>query len=394
MVKKITTVIICILTVVAAAGCSAGSGIYDDGYSQLRDKYYFDPYMQGSFYQAWKLNIDDGSILIACPDPLCSHGFNEKTCPFSSVIPIKIADAGRYLFYIGKSIDGSNKYSIYSFDTEENSTSKIYTYDKFPSTNYTLMYGEGRLYFDLPKVSDSGGQLVESVRRDVMYYDVKTKKTVKFGQKDEQDVLLFADNGKVYYRDMNGAVYASGGKFDKTDPLPLPSGGETSPFGGYWECGPGYIANSYAPADIYLYNEKTSVKLPDEAADKTLVGLSCTGNTFYFTTQTKPNEDGEDGHYTVNVFILDKDGEYKLYAIQSDYDFYVLKGHNDCVVCSILNEYKDGEVLIPGTEEENAQNDLMRIDLQNGAVSLYNTYSDSVLDMRTADITVKTERVK
>ena len=123
--KKITAFLICAVMIISAAGCSAPGAASDDGYSHLRDKYYYDPYMQGTFLQAWKLNIDDGSVLTACPDPLCSHGFNEKTCPFSSVIPIKIADAGRYLFYIGKSIDGSYGYSIYGFDTENNSTENI-----------------------------------------------------------------------------------------------------------------------------------------------------------------------------------------------------------------------------------------------------------------------------
>ena len=394
MFKRIIAVILCIFTAVTAFGCAAGSGAADDGYSQLRDKYYFDPYMQGTFLQAWKLNIDDGSILTACPDPLCSHGFADKTCPFSSVIPLEIADAGRYLFYIGKSTDGSNRYSIYSFDTENNSTEKIYTYDKFPSSNFSLMYGEGRLYFDIPRVSDSDGKLVESAERDVMYYDIKTKKIKKYGQKDENDTLLFADKGKVYYRDVKGNVYSTSGAFDESEPLPLPNSSAASMSDYYWECGPGYIARSYVPADIYLYNEKRSVKLPDEAADKILVGLSCTGDTFYFTTETVTNEDGGDGRYTVTVCILDKDGEYRIYNVLSDYNFYVLKGHNDCVVCSILNEYKDGAELIPGTEEENTPNNLMRIDLQSGIASLYNTYSESVLDMRTGDITVKSERVK
>ena len=392
MMKKKAIVFVLLLCIAALFGCKSKTDILadDNKYSELCDKYFCDTYMQGNYRQAWKLNIEDGSIFTACPDPLCGHGSADSACPFCSVIPVKIVDGGRYLFYVGFS---NRENAIYCFDTEENKTSKIYVYDKLPSSNPQFLYGEGRLYFDIPVIKTADGEYVETTERILMYYDISTKKIKEYGKRDESQRLLFEYNGKLYYRDDTG-IYSTNGEFDTGEPLPLPNGGKLDAFGGYFECGPGYVAKSSAPADIYLFDEGKSVPIPAEASGCYLVGLSATGDTFYFTLGGAETTDGEDGHYTVKICILNKDGAYKIYAVQSDVSFYVCKGYGDRVVCSILGEYKDGVDLSYYSEENYTPNNLMWIDLQTGKTSLYNVYAENVLDKHLNDITVKTERIK
>ena len=100
MMKKKAIVFVLLLCIAALFGCKSKTDILadDNKYSELCDKYFCDTYMQGNYRQAWKLNIEDGSIFTACPDPLCGHGSADSACPFCSVIPVKIVDGGDTCF--------------------------------------------------------------------------------------------------------------------------------------------------------------------------------------------------------------------------------------------------------------------------------------------------------
>lgn len=387
--KKRYLLLTCILLASALlSGCSGGNpgDGQDDVYSQLREKYFYDENMLFSYRQAWKLNLEDGSIMVACPDPLCGHGSNDMSCPFRSVIPMMLADGGRYLFYIGFK---TSPISIFSFDSEENRTSVIYEYDKFPSSNYCLTYGDGRLYFDIPQLESSSGEYIEKTGRILMYYDVVTKEIKEFGKKDELDKILFAENGKIFYRGKDGKLYSTSGDFDYSEPVPLPEGGTVDAFRGYWGCGPGYVSKTMSPADIYLFNERRSLPLPPEAENAILVGLNKNADTFYFMLGSSAVTENEEGHYLEKICLLNTDGSYKIYTVISDFSFYVRKGYKNKVVCEILSEYIDGADVIPGTDSENTANSLIWIDLESGKASLYNTAADNASDIHLKDITVK-----
>jgi hypothetical protein len=252
------------------------------------------------------------------------------------------------------------------------------------------------LYFDIPRLKTTGGAFVEMPERTLMYYDLATKKIEKFGEKDEHDWVLFAYNGKVYYRPKNEArLCASTGSFDGSDAVPLPEGGSYDVWKGYYACGPGYVANSGAP-DVYLFDEKRSVPIPPEAANSYLVGLTATGDTFYCSLGQNQTTGSEDEKYTVKVLVLNKNGEYGLYAVHSNFSFYPLKGFGNHVVCSVLYEYVDGEYLHPGTEEDNTEKSLLLIDLDTGKTSVYNEWVESmnVHDLYLGDVTLRVEKLK
>jgi hypothetical protein len=340
------------------------------------------------------LNVEDGSILTGCPDPLCSHGIKDRECPFQNYGVESAANAGGYLFYIGMNRDTC---AVLCFDTEENSTSVIYEYDKFPSSNWTFVYGDGRLYFDIPRLKTTGGTFVEMSERTLMYYDLATKKIEKFGEKDEHDRVLFAYNEKVYYNPKNEArLCVSTGSFDGSEVVPLPEGGSYDGWNGYHVCGPGYVANTVGKPDIYLYDEKRSVPLPAEAANSYLVGLTATGDTFYCTLGPDQTTGSEDEKFTVKVLVLKKNGEYGLYAVHSNFSFYPLKGFGNHVVCSVLYEYVDGEYLAPGTGEDNTEKSLLLIDLDTGKTYMYNEWVEScnVCDLFIGETTLKVEKLK
>ena len=133
--------------------------------------------------------------------------------------------------------------------------------------------------------------------------------------------------------------------------------------------------------------------MPNELSDKAVIGLSAGKDSFYFLTDHPEPANGEDGHYIEKICILNKDGTYKIFSVQSDFSFYVLKGCGDRVVCEISNEYKDGKDLSPWNTE--TPNSLIWIDLQSGKASLYDAlHAENVTDMYLGDITVKTERIK
>ena len=383
-------IIFIVISLAALSGCNAGSGD-DTGNAQLINRYYCQDAL--TLAQAWKLNIEDGSILTGCPDPLCGHGNKDKECPFRSKSVDSVADAGKLLFYIA---DGPSGIAIYCFNTEENSTSVIYEYDKFPSSNWTFVYGDGRLYFDIPRLKTTGGTFVEMPERTLMYYDLATKKIEKFGEKDEHDWVLFAYTGKVYYRPKNEAkLCVSSGSFDGSDAVPLPEGGRYDVWNGYYACGPGYVANSGAP-DIFLYDEKRSVPLPSEVEGSYFVGLTATEDTFYCALGKNQTTDTEGEKYTVKILVLSKNGEYSIYAVHSNFSFYPLKGFGNRVVCSVLYEYVGGEHLVPGTEEDNTEKSLLLIDLDTGKTSMYNEWVESmnVHDLYLGEVTLKVEKLK
>ena len=389
--------ILCLLTVLLTAGCGADATVpgTDDGYQTLRDSYFC---VSGASCgrQAWKLNIADGSILVACPDPICGHGPDDVSCPFRGVIPVSVADGGRYMFYIGWGPDGN---VIYCFDTEENATSVIYKYDKLGS-NWLFLFGEGRLYFDVPQMKTANGEIIETTARTVMYYDTGTGKTGVFGTKDERDRVQFVQDGKLYYRNESSAgLFATDGSFDGSEPVELPEGGKYGPWGDYYTCGPGYIVKSYPPGDIYLFAEGRSVPMPPETSESIMVGTTATSGTFYFTLGSftagyNLSEETEDGHYTGKVCILDSDGSYRLYSVQSNFSFYVVKGFGNRIVCEVLSEYSNGADLIPGTNEENTKCSHLLIDLDSGKVSAYNVYAESADGLHLYDAEFKIGRVK
>ncbi len=340
--------------------------------------------------QPCKINIDDGSVIAACPDPLCSHK-NTATCPIVNTFVTMTVDGGRYMFYIASPLLGSGlSHSVYCFDSEKNTTEKIYTYDMFPTSNPSLVYSEGKLYFDSMKMeTDENGRLRVSTRRDVLCYDVNTKQVDVYGEMDENDTILYSENGKLYYRSANGDICRTEGSFDGTDKVPLPEGGKYSAMD-YWAAGPGFVEKSTDPAAIYLYNEKKFVSLPPETNGGILYSFTSTGDNYYFLTSLPDTDQGEDGYYLNKICVLNKSGDYKLFTVQCDYFLTLAKGHNDFIMCSVYEEYKNGEV----TEPTDDSVTLVRVDLDSGKATLYNGNACYISDYTVGETTFKVERIK
>ena len=139
--------------------------------------------------------------------------------------------------------------------------------------------------------------------------------------------------------------------------------------------------------------------MPPETSESIMVGTTATSGTFYFTLGSftagyNVSEETEDGHYTGKVCILDSDGSYRLYSVQSNFSFYVAKGFGNRIVCEVLSEYSNGADLIPGTNEENTKCSHLLIDLDSGKVSAYNVYAESADGLHLYDAEFKVGRVK
>ena len=61
------------------------------------EKYYIFR-LDASAFQAYVFDLSDGSITVACPDPLCSHTPDREKCPFSNGIAALTAAA--YVRYV------------------------------------------------------------------------------------------------------------------------------------------------------------------------------------------------------------------------------------------------------------------------------------------------------
>ena len=363
MKRKIAKALCLIFILAALSGCNNNGETVN--YESATDMYFTDSEPTG--FIPYKINIVDGSVYIPCPDPLCPHTTDTQTCPFSKCAATLVTDGGRYMFYSAKRYADMTDI-INCYDTKENKTELVYEC-KTGMPNY-LIYGNGRLYFDLPQVKEVDGVIIRGVRRDVMCYDPVSKQISRYGEMDEHDWLICAEDGYLVYRTASESIACkTTGSFDGSDVISLPEGHEYSPFD-YWCIGKGFTARCYSPASIYLYDEKRLLDMPKQLDGKTIMVVTRTGDNFYFNLS---GAESDGGFYENTVYIAGKDGRSSAFTVKSKYNFYTLKGYEHYIIGSVLNKCDNGIEL----DENDFDKAFIRIDLHTGSASVY-TFSSSV----------------
>lgn len=373
---------------VSCVSCRSSAGQDgNDDHKASADMYFVDNVLYE--FVVNKINISDGSVYVPCPDPLCTHTFDISTCPFSKCMSYIAEDGGKYLLY--GAVTASDLTPIINcYDTENNKTELVYE-SKTGRSNY-IIYGDGAFYFDVPQVKTVDGVLIRTTKCDVMRYDPSRKTLSKFGEMDEKDCPLFAEDGYVIYRSgENGCVYRTTGSFDNSDIISLPSGHMYSPTD-YWTVGRGFAARCYSPAEIYMYNEDRIIDMPEQLDGKTITFVTRTGDNFYFNVSYGYNygigddfKSEEDGlHFKNTVCLLDKNGEFHSYDVHSNYSFVTSKGYGHCIIGRVLYKYDNGEEL----DENGFDATLIWIDLDTGRAVTYTNPGTTTFNIVTEEIPV------
>lgn len=341
--------------------------------------------------QPCRISIADGSVFVPCPDPLCTHT-DETTCPFYNGICFEQLNAGRWFFYLLYRTS-PREYPLYVFDMLDNSTRKIYDFEKIPD-NLDLIFDDGKLYFNSPVFEQDEHGFSEKNIRNVMCYDVNTHDLRLFGICRRADRMQFAENGKVCYYswpDQGPQVpegfFLASGDFNPflDEPLEIPEGsGWTKadlfirlyPTRGMWM---GVDPTSGLPL-IYLTDEKKYLKIPKDPTGGSLSSFSRTGNTFYASlwdgerwgkSDFYLNKDDplQSGYFKNVVYVIDINGNAARYTVTCDYPFAVMQGYGDSVIAEIYGKYSNGTVLNENELDENT----LRINLKTGECDIFNT---------------------
>ena len=360
--------------------------------------------------EAFVYDLSDGSIIVACPDPLCPHTPDQENCPFAGSYADFITVTDRYIYYALGGKKGGDTGSVYMYDISENKTKLIYKFeaDYAKSENFDFLAGGGKLYFNAPEVKMVvEGVTVVSKERRIMCYDPQSNKVTEFGRPEEDDFIRCVSDGYLVFQ-RGGTFYRTKGGFDNCEPILPPDGGKVGQYDYLINLEPGVMAKCYYPQDVYLYDEDRHIDLPDlgensliytpvRSGDGVCFQLSPyrseyvkEGDTEFYLPVAYNTEPNADGEYEVTVYITNGAGKSVRYDIASKYSLILKKAYGSCVLFDIGSIYENGEKLEANEDREN----LIWIDLDTGKAVIYNQYASRVFDVTVGETTVKVERSK
>ena len=370
-----------------------------------QERYYSGDAISGAYVnEAFVYDMSDGSIIVACPDPLCPHTPDQENCPFAGSYTDFVAVTENRIYYMLGGAKGGDTGSVYMYDITENKTKLIYKFeaDYAESEHFDFLAGGGKLYFNAPEIKIVDGVTVVSKERRVMCYDPQSNKVTEFGRPEEGDFIRCVSDGYLVFQ-RGGTVYRTKGGFDSCEPILPPDGGKIGLYDYLINLEPGVMAKCYYPQDVYLYDEDRHIDLPDlgensliytpvRSGDGVCFQLSPyrseyvkEGDTEFYLPVAYNTEPNADGEYEVTVYITNGAGKSVRYDIASKYSLILKKAYGSCVLFDIGSIYENGEKLEANEDREN----LIWIDLDTGKAVIYNQYASRVFDVTLGEKTVK-----
>lgn len=402
--KIIIMLIIVILFSVFTASCK----VKDTAVNGAERYYYNGTISSAAANEAFVYDLSDGSLIVACPDPLCPHTPDQENCPFAGSYTDYIAVTGKYIYYILRGKKGGETGSVYIYDISENKTKKIYEFeaDYDESAAHDFLAGDGKLYFNAPEIKTLNGVTVISKERRIMCYDPQTDKVTEFGRPEENDFIRCVSNGSPVFQ--RGVYYRAEGGFDNCEKILPPEGEQIGQYGYTISIEPGVMAKCYYPQSIYLYETGRRVEMPDLGENSLIYTPVKSGDNVYYQlsmyrTEKTETENGvfygltpystepdENGEYTATVYITDKNGATEKYVIKSKYSFIMKKAYEHCIFCDLQGICENGRVISP----DETTGDTIWIDLDTGKAILYNSGASRVFNVVLGETTVKAAESK
>jgi hypothetical protein len=390
-----------LITILLSLICACG-----DNAEAPTDERYFtgDALSDWAALEAFVYDMSDGSIIVACPDPLCPHTPDQENCPFAGSYTDCAAVTENRIYYMLGGKKGGDTGSVYMYDITENKTKLIYKYeaDYAESEHFDFLAGGGKLYFNAPEIKIVDGVTVVSRERRVMCYDPQSNKTTEFGRPEEDDFIRCVSDGYLIFQ-RGGTFYRTKGGFDNCEPILPPDGGKVGMYDYLINLEPGVMAKCYYPQDVYLYDEDRHIDLPDlgensiiytpvRSGDGVCYQLSPyrseyvkEGDTEFYLPVAYNTEPNADGEYEVTVYITNGAGKSVRYDIASKYSLILKKAYGSRALFDIWSIYENGEKLEPNNGREN----LIWIDLDTGKAIIYDHCAARVFDVTLGETTVK-----
>ncbi len=348
------------------------------------------------------INIKTGEVFVACPDPLCSHSASSETCFFNyakdKTLVFGAAYAeGHICFMASKNTADGTNMKLYDFSANENKIEEVYSYE-YKETSAQI-YTNGHEFFFTAIID--GGSIADNTANIALYaYDFR-----------RHTVTLLDDHARyaLYRTDVaffDEYYIHSAGKNEEADRIryckrsydgkteeyfeTLPDGTPLEIFG-YQLKSSGYFINTEERGGVYLWDENRVLAFPTESAATVPAVYK---DSFYFTTRgTELVELGWDPvsrskvkGYPINneVYVVNKDGTYKHYSVDSEYHFVIKAACENIIIGSIDYRIKENGDYIGDNSY-----DYIRINLETGETTLYDTSRRSGFAVKTFVTDVK-----
>lgn len=359
---------------------------------QYENDRYFSPYTSSlqPDSPAKIIDIKTGEVIVACPDPLCDHSASSETCFFNyshdktKVFAVQYANG--HIFFVAEkhSADGSNM-RLYDYSMESGRIEEIYTFG-FPLSTLQLYTNGSKAFFT--SLIEGGGIEDDSAKIGLFEYDPNNGAVTLLDGNAKyalsptdvafyEDHYIFADG---YNDDADRLRYCKRSYDGTSEELfeTLPDGTPCEIFG--WSLKHnGVFANTWGSGGVYFPADGLKVMFPtDSATTKPTVYK----DKIYFTTRssgfvelgwnpvTKSKAKGY--AYDNEIYVLNKDGSYKHYSIDSEYHFIIEAAYESIIIGRI-----DYRIRENGDYIGDNSYDYIRIDLQTGETTLYNTSARS-----------------
>jgi predicted small lipoprotein YifL len=345
------------------------------------------------------INIATGEVLVACPDPLCTHSASSETCFFNfSYDRTRVRGAeysdGHIVFAAEKTTDDGVGMKLYDYDIVKSSLKEVYTFEYIGSA--FQLYSNGQRFFfttidgDDPMESticlfsyDPAGNTVELLDGDARYALFPT------------DVVFFKDcyiHSKGSNEETDRIMYCKRSYDNSEEELfeTLPDGTPLEIFG--WSLkSSGVFADTWGSGGVYFPDDGVKVMFPtDSATTKPAVYK----DSVYFTTRSSgfvelgwnpvTRSKSKGYAYDNEVYVLNKDGSYKHYTIDSEYHFIIEAAYENILIGRIEYRIKENGDYIGDNSY-----DYIRIDLETGETTLYDTSRRSGFAVKTFVTDVK-----
>lgn len=340
---------------------------------------------QQSDSPAKAINMATGEVLVACPDPLCTHSASSETCFYNFTHDNTEVYATQYLnghiyFISEKKTEDGGSMKLYDYDIAQNRIEDIYTFE-FINSSLVLFENGSRLFFSaITDVSEGGEDAEETV--GLFSFDPESGKVALI---DDNARYAMSGSGAAFYDEYyiceagydaeKDRILYSRRSYDGSFEEEIDSLPDGTPFEifGWALKSSGLFANTWGSGGVYFPDGEIKLMFPTESA--TTYPVRC-GDSIYFQTRSSEfTELGKDPYtgtthkgyaYDNEIYVMNKDGSYKHYSIECEDHFVIGAAYENVIIGRIAYKIPEaGKCITDGSA------DIIRICLDTGETTVY-----------------------
>ena len=350
------------------------------------------------------INISTGEVFAACPVPNCDHARSDENCFYNyskdhtCVLCAEYAE-GHMVFIASKDDGTGESMKLYDFSMREKKLKEVYAF-KIRGSDARIFTNGQRFFFTATLEDKQGGTGI-----GILGYDPKTGVVTVIDMKAGNE---YATGWFAFYEDH----YITGMAVDKEGERlyycrrtyenaneeifnSLPDGTPLETYGWRLESD-GLFANTWGSGGVYIEKTNTRLMFPTDSATTSPVEQ---GGRFYFQTRSSERsilgknpftQEACIGYtYDNELYVMERDGAYRHYSIDCKYRFVTVAAYGNIIMGRIKYYIPKPGICISETFGDYKLPDIIRIDLETGETTVYDTSkrSDYVVDTFISRIT-------